>query len=518
LRLLPGKGSTAGMVDPDDAKQTVLHRMSGHLPTWRPPRGFIAPVFVIGGMTLATVMTNTAAIFALPRIQNALNLSDAGRSWVITAYMLAFGGLLLLGGRLGDTLGRKRTFMIGIALFTIASVVCGVAWNEGVLVLARLLNGAAAAIITPNSLALIATTFGRGPVRNAAMAVYYAMADVGMVVGMLAGAAIADISWRLTFLMNVPIGLLVLYLARTTLRETEKERSKLDAAGAGLATLVCAGAVFGLSTGPERGWLSATTIGSGLVVLAASMAFVAVERTAENPVLPFSLFRNRDRLATFTAMFLSGGMTITLTVLVALYVQNVLGYSAWHAGISFIPFAMSAIIGVGAASRLVMWFPPRVVVIAGCVLLLAGMLYGSTLNRGIQYFPHLVVPIIVAGISFPLISVPLTLSLIASVDSDRIGPALAIAMMLQNLGGPIVLVAIQAVVTSHTLYLGGTSGPGKFMNRAQLDALDHGYTYGLLWLAGVAVLLGGVALLIGYSAQQVAQAKKATKAIETGEP
>ena len=155
-----------------------------------------------------------------------------------------------------------------------------------------------------------------------------------------------------------------------------------------------------------------------------------------------------------------------------------------------------------------MWLPPRVVVIAGSILLLGGVLYGSTLNHGIPYFPNLVVPIVVGGIGIGMISVPLTLSVIASVGFDRIGPTSAIAMMLQGLGGPVVLVVIQAVITSRTLQLGGTHGPVKFMNDAQLHALDRGYAYGLLCLAGVVVLLGGVALLIGYTAQQVAQAQE----------
>ena len=174
-------------------------------------------------------------------------------------------------------------------------------------------------------------------------------------------------------------------------------------------------------------------------------------------------------------------------------------------------------IGVGVSSRLVTWFPPRVVVIAGGILVLGAMLYGSTLNRGIPYFPNLVLPIVVGAIGLGMISLPLGLSLIASVGVDRIGPASAIAVMLQSLGGPLVLVVIQAVITSRTLHLGGTTGPVKFMNAAQLHALDHGYTYGLLWLAGVVILLGGVALLIGYTAQQVAHAQEVKKAIDAEE-
>jgi EmrB/QacA subfamily drug resistance transporter len=498
-------------------EQTAVTGSSRSFPTWLPPRRFIAAVIVIGGMQLMAAMDGTIAVVALPKIQNELSLSDAGRSWVIISYLLSFGGLMLLGGRLGDTIGRKRAFIIGLALFTIASAICGIAWNEGALIFGRLLKGAAAAIAAPTSVALVATTFPKGPVRNAATAVFSAMASVGGVVGLVMGGAVTEASWRLAFLVPVPIGLLVIYLARVALRETQKERMKLDTTGAVLGTSVCFAAVFGLSTAPEQGWLSATTIGSGVVALAALVAFVVVERTAENPVLPFSLFFDRNRLATFAAMFLAGGVMLTLNVLVALYVQDILGYSAGRTGVAFIPFAVAMAIGVGASSRLVTRFPPRVVVISGAILVLGAMLYGSALHRGIPYFPNLVVPIVLGGIGIGMINVPLVLSVIASVGFDRIGPTSAIALMLQSLGGPVVLAIIQAVITSHTVHLGGTHGPVKFMNAAQLDALDHGYTYGLLWLAGVVILIGAVALLIGYTAQQVAHAQRAKKGIDDGE-
>ncbi len=222
-----------------------------------------------------------------------------------------------------------------------------------------------------------------------------------------------------------------------------------------------------------------------MVALIAFVAFVVVERTAENPIVPFDLFFDRNRLATFATIFLAGGVLFSLTVLVTLYVQNIMGYSAMRAGIGFIPFALAVGVGVIASSRLVTRFPPRVLVIAGGILLVGAMLYSSTLHRGIPYFPNLVVPLVVGGIGIGLANLPLGLSVIAGVGSDRIGPTSAIALMLLSLGGPVVMAVIQTAVTSHTLSLGGTSGPVKFMNPAQLHALDQGYTYGLLWLAGV---------------------------------
>jgi hypothetical protein len=194
-----------------------------------------------------------------------------------------------------------------------------------------------------------------------------------------------------------------------------------------------------------------------------------------------------------------------------------MGYTALRAGLGFIPFVIALGIGLGLSSHLVSSFPPRVLVIAGGALVIAAMLYGSTLNGGIPYFPNLVIPITVGGLGIGMIVVPLTLSAIAGVGFDQIGPVSAIALMLQNLGGPVVLAIVQAVITSRALYLGGTTGPVKYMDRAQLHALDQGYTYGLLWVAGVAVIVAGVTLFIGYTSSQVAQAQEVKDAIDAGE-
>lgn len=490
---------------------------NNRLPAWLPSWNFIAAVIAIGGMQLLATMDSTVAIVALPKIQDELGLSDAGRSWVITAYVLTFGGLMLLGGRLGDTIGRKRTFIVGVALFTIASVLCGVAWDEATLVIARLLQGVGSAIASPTGLALVATTFPKGPARNAATAVFAAMTGVGSVMGLVVGGALTEVSWRLAFLVNIPIGLVMILLARKNLQETDRAPMKLDAAGAILATLACTAAVFGFSMGPEQGWLAPITLVSGAGAALFGLAFLYVERTAENPVVPFSLFRERNRVATLAAVFLAGGVMFTLTVLIGLYVQDIMGYSALKAGIGFIPFVIALGIGLGASSVLVSKFSPRVLVISGGVLVLGAMIYGSTLNAGIPYFPNLVLPITVGGFGIGMIVVPLTVSAIAGVGFDEIGPVSAIALMLQNLGGPVVLAIIQAVITSRTLYLGGTTGPVKNMNPAQLHALDQGYTYGLLWVAAVAVLVGAVALFIRYTAEEVAHAQEVKDALDAGE-
>src|SRR6195952_1950296 len=356
--------------------QTQIVRSSWY-PSWLPSRRFIAAVVAIGGMQLLAPMDSTVAIVALPKIQDELGLSDAGRSWVITAYVLTFGGLMLLGGRLGDTIGRKRTFIVGVALFTIASILCGVAWDETTLVIARLAQGVGAAIASPTGLALIATTFPKGPARNTATAVFAAMTGVGSVMGLVVGGFLTEFSWRWAFLVNVPVGLLMIYLARRTLRETHRERMKLDATGAILATLACTAAVFGFLMGPEKGWSAPLTLTSCLAALVLFAAFLYVERTAVNPVVPFSLFRDRNRVATFAAVFLGGGIMFTLTVLIGLYVQDIMGYSALRAGIGFIPFVIALGIGLAVSSQLVSMFSPRVLTIAGGILVLGAMIYGS---------------------------------------------------------------------------------------------------------------------------------------------
>lgn len=480
-----------------------------YLPAELPRRRVVAAIIALGSTELMAAVELTIGIVALPKIQNELNLSTAGRNWVVFATLLACNGLILVGGRLGDTIGRKRAFMWGTALSTFSSVLSAIAWDQGSLVLARLLKGMAIAILAPTCLALVATTFPKGRLRNVAMATFTAMGGVGSVLGLVVGGIITEVSWRLAVFVTAPIGLLALYLAHTALRETQKERMKLDATGAVLATLGFTAVVYGFSMQSGKGLVSVTTIGSGAVAVLAFAAFVVVERRAENPVLPFSLFFDRNRLATFAALFLTGGVMMSLMLVVTVYVQDIMGYSTLQSGLGFIPFVVTAAVGLGAASRLVMWFPPRVVVIAGCILLLGGVLYGTTLNGGVPYFPNLAVPIMVGGIGVGMISVPLTLSVVASVGPDRIGPTSAIAVVLQGLGGPVVLSVIQAAITWRTLSLGGTTGPAKLMNAAQLHALDRGYTYGLLWLAGAVVLLGGVALFIGYTSQEVARAQEA---------
>jgi EmrB/QacA subfamily drug resistance transporter len=474
-------------------------------------------IIAITGMQLMSTLDGTIVVVALPRMQAELDLSDAAKSWVITAYVLTFGGLLLLGGRVGDAIGHKRAFIGGVGVFTVASLVCGLAFDDGMLIAARAVQGIGAAVAAPTGLALIASTYAVGHARNQAMAVSAAMQGVGSVLGLVLGGAFTVISWRLAFLINVPIGIVITTIAVTRLRETRRERLKLDATGAVLATLACTTAVLVFTQGPPLGWGNPWVIGAMVVTVLLFLSFLAVERTAEHPLVPLSLFHNRNRVATFASLFLGGGVLLTVTVMIGLYVQNVMGYSALRAGICFIPFAIALGFGNVCAARVAPVIAPRWLIVGGGAFVWGAMLYGSTLNRAVSYFPDLFVPIVVGGFGIGLISVILPLCAVADVGPQEIGPVSAITLMVQNLGGPLVLVVIQAVQVSRTLYLGGTTGPVGQMMPAQLNALDHGYTYSLLWVAAIALFVGASALMIGFSARQIAAAQYTREAVEAGE-
>ena len=474
-------------------------------------------IIAITGMQLMATLDGTIVIVALPRMQADLDLSDAAKSWVITAYVLTFGGLLLLGGRVGDAIGHKRAFISGVGVFTIASMACGLATDGPLLIAARAVQGVGAAVAAPTGLALIATTYAVGHARNQAMAMSAAMQGLGSVLGLVVGGALTVISWRLAFLINLPIGAVIIWIALTRLEETRHERLKLDVSGALVATLGCAAAVMVFTQGPPRGWLDPWVIGAGVAAVLLGLCFLWIERTADHPLVPLSLFSDRNRVMTFISLFLAGGVLLTLTVMIGLYVQDVLGYSALHAGIGFIPFAVALGVGNLLTARLAPHIAPRWLIIGGGIFVLGAMLFGSTLTRTIPYFPDLLLPIVFGGFGIGIISVVLPLCAVAEVGPREIGPVSAITLMVQNLGGPLVLVVIQAVQTSRTLYLGGTMGPVADMTPAQLDALDAGYTYSLLWIAALAVMVGVAAFFIGFSASQIATAQHNREAVEAGE-
>lgn len=474
-------------------------------------RAFGLAIIVLSGMQLMMVLDGTVASLALARIQEDLDLSDSGRNWVITSYALTFGGLMLLGGRLGDTFGRKKVFLSGVILFTLASLACGLATNEAMLIAARSLQGVGAAIASPTALALVATTFAPGPVRNQAIAIFAAMTGIGSVTGLIIGGALTEVSWRWIFLINVPIGLLIIALAFGALVETGAERLALDVPGAILATLGCTGIVFGFTEGPEMGWTSAPVLGALIGGVALFVIFLMVERRAENPLLPFSLFKNKNRVFTFVSLALMGAVMFSLAPFVALFVQDILGYSPLHAGLAFVPFAFGLGAAAFVASKLVVRVQARWLIVTGAVMTFLGLLYGSTLDQSTTYMGNLFVLVVGIGFGVGLAVVPLPLCAIAGVGSQDIGPLTAIAQVAQVLFGPVGLAVVGAMATSRTLSLGGVSGVAADMNEAQLSALSEGYVFALFGCAIFAALAAISALFIKFTPADVAQAQAAEK-------
>ena len=296
---------------------------------------------------LMVVLDATIANIALPYIQIDLEISNANLPWIVTGYALAFGSLLLLGGRLGDLYGRRKVFMIGLAIFAVASLLGGFATNEPLLLGARGLQGLGAALASPAALALITTTFPAGPARNRAFAVYAAMSGAGAAVGLILGGWLTGTSpeifgivvdgWRFTFLINVPIGLAAAFLAPRFLNESESHPGELDLPGAVTGTLGLLGVVYGLTRAGSEGWGDAITVASLVAGVVMLVVFGFVESRVEHPLLPFRIFTNRTRAASFVAMFLAPAAMFAMFYFLSQYIQNVMGYSPLKAGVAFLP-------------------------------------------------------------------------------------------------------------------------------------------------------------------------------------
>ncbi len=320
---------------------------------------------------LMVVLDATIANIALPFIKEDLGISPANLSWVVTGYALAFGGLLLLGGRLGDLYGRRRMFMVGVVVFAAASLLGGLAQSEGLLLGARGLQGLGAAIASPAALALITTTFPAGPQRNRAFSVYAAMSGAGAAVGLILGGWLTGLEptffgtvvdgWRLTFLINVPIGLLAALAAPRLLRESESRPGELDLPGALSGTLGLVGIVYGLTrAGDQRyGWGDPWTLVSLVVGVLLLVAFTVIERRVAHPLLPFRILANRTRATSFVVMMLVPAAMFAMFYFLSLFVQNVMGFSPLRTGVAFLPFSAGIVVAAVISSKLVERVDPR---------------------------------------------------------------------------------------------------------------------------------------------------------------
>ena len=409
---------------------------------------------VIATAQLMVMLDLTIVNIALPAIQHALGFSLTGLSWVIDAYVLAFGGLLLFGGRTGDLFGRRTMLIAGIALFTLASLAGGLATSQAWLITARMVQGLGAAIASPTALSLIVTTFPEGHARHRAMAVYAGMSGAGGALGLLLGGALVDVaSWRWVFFVNVPIGVALIVLAPLALPRGSRTPNRLDLPGALLITASMTALVYGLERAPSIGWSSTTALVSFAGALVGLVAFAVVEQRSRGALVPLAFLVDHGRSVGYAIMFLLGGAMLSTLYFLTQFLQNVLHYTPIHAGVAYLPLPVSVAIFSQVVSRLVGRYGVRPFLTAGPLLVVAGLSLASSLNAGSSYAP-VFVTLTLLGIGMGLSFVPLTLNAVASVGNRQAGLASGLLNTSQQLGGSVALaalVSVAATATRHSL-------------------------------------------------------------------
>ena len=414
---------------------------------------------------LMVVLDGTIVNIALPYIQSDLDIAQSNLTWVVTGYALAFGSLLLLGGRLGDLYGRRKIFMIGLAVFAVASGLGGLAQNTEMLLAARGLQGLGAALASPAALALIATTFPAGPARNRAFAISAAMSGVGAAVGLLLGGWLTGLNavggfdidgWRLTLLINLPIGLAAAFLAPRFLRESEVREHALDLPGAVLGTLGLLGLVYGFSRAGSDGWTDQWTLASLIAGAVVLTVFVFVESRTEDPLLPFRVFMHRTRAASYAAMFLAPAAMFSMFFFLSQYIQNVMGYSPIKTGVAFLPFCVALVFAAGLSSNLVNRIDPRFLGGIGTILAASGLYgfsrlpYDTTAPVSFvegSYVTDLLPFIILMSFGMGMTFVPLTLTAVHHLREEDTGIGSGVLNTMQQVGGALGLAILGSAAT-----------------------------------------------------------------------
>ena len=389
---------------------------------------------------------------ALPSIQTDLHFSQENLQWVVSAYALAFGGFLLLGGRAADMLGRRRLFLGGIVVFTLASLFAGLAWSEPSLIGARALQGLGAAIITPAALSILSTTFAEGRERNIALGAWGAVGGFGAVAGVLLGGVLTDaLSWEWIFFVNVPVGVLGFVLAPLLLQESRDALvQKFDLPGAVLVTSGLSSMVYAITQAGQKGWLSAETLGvfGGSLVLLA--AFVAWESRHAQPLMRFGILRTRTVSGANVAGFIMGTALFSMFLMLTLYMQQVLGYSAMKTGVSYLAVAGTAIVWSGVAGQLVTRIGVKPVLVIGMTALTAGLLWFTQVSVGGSYVRDLLPGFLVLGVGIGFSFVPISIAALAGVTASEAGLASGLINTSQQIGGALGIAALSTIATSST--------------------------------------------------------------------
>jgi EmrB/QacA subfamily drug resistance transporter len=436
------------------------------------------------------VLDVTIVNVALPAIQDALHFSEDGLQWVVNAYTLAFGGLLLLGGRMSDLLGRRRMFSAGLALFAAASLAGGLAGSAGLLIAARAVQGIGAALLSPAALALVTVAFPAGRARNVALGVWGALAGIGGTLGVVAGGVLVDsLGWEWIFFVNLPVAAIALLAAPLVVGESRNDEVRgFDLTGATLGTaglIALVGAV--IRTG-AAGWGSAQVLGLFGAAIVLLGAFARVEARSPAPLLPLRLFRVRGLGVSAIALALNGGAFLGMFFLSALYLQEVHGDSALAAGVQFVPMGIAAIVSAVAGAQLVTRLGTRTAYLAGSAVGLVGLLVLSRMGADAGYGTDILPGFVIFGLGLPLVGVSNQIAAVAEAPPADAGAVSGVVTTAFQVGGALGLALISTAATSRVqdaLAHGAT----------QPHALAAGYDRGLLVAAGITLLNLAIGIL-----------------------
>ncbi|MFI2371820.1 MFS transporter [Streptomyces sp. NPDC018833] len=403
-------------------------------------RGNAMALLVIASCQLMVVLDITIVNIALPHIQRSLDFSTTTLSWVVNAYTLTFGGLLLLGGRIGDILGRRRVFIFGVLVFVVASLLGGLAQNAGQLLAARALQGVGGAIASPTSLALITTTFKEGPERNRAFGAFAAVSAGGGAIGLLAGGMLVEwLDWRWVLFVNVPIGLLIALAAPRHLRESQRHPGHFDLLGALTSTLGMVALVYGFIRAAQEGWRDVFTLASFTAAVVLLALFITVERRSKQPITPLHMFGDRNRAGTYGIMLCLAAAIFGMFFFLTLFVQNVLGFGPLQAGLAFLPVSAVIAVGAGTASHLLPKYGPKPFMVTGALLTATGLAWLTLIDVHSTYAGSVLGPMLVFSLGMGMQFVSLTLMALSRVPVHESGAASGLLNATQQVGGSLGL-------------------------------------------------------------------------------
>jgi EmrB/QacA subfamily drug resistance transporter len=443
-------------------------------------------LMVIAIAQLMVVLDASIVNIALPSMQADLGISDADRQWIVTAYTLTFGSMLLLGGRIADYQGRKKVFIIGLLGFAGASALGGISHSAGTLFAARGLQGLFAALLAPAALSLITVTFSDSKERAKAFGVYGAISGGGAAIGLVLGGLLTQYaSWHWTLLVNVPIALLAVALAVPYVRDSRASGdTKYDIPGAIAATTGLFCLVFGITRAETDGWGSQSTITFLVVSVVLLFVFLFIEYRSSHPLLPLRIVLDRNRGGAYLASFFVGIGMFSMFLFISYFFQAVLGYSPLTSGLLFLPFSAGVIISAGIASQLLPRFGPRWVTFTGFLLATAGMSLYLRLGADSTYAANILPSIVLMSLGMGLIFVPLSATALFGVGNHDAGVASAVLNTAQQIGGSIGIAFLNTIAASATtafIIENSLQGPNP-------DALVHGFTTAFMWSVGIMIL------------------------------